>query len=459
MASDEILPISAQQPSEGNQLHEIVDLISATHIVPADEKIDVDSLFIVVKNILRRSTQIVDNVLQGNEPLENLEEKVSRASFDPLLCTLKQLSSEMACEALGEEIVHKTTMSILNKLSSYSWDAKAILTLAAFALDYEEYFLALVELHSSNQLVESVEIPKHEPATLKLSDLQKHKKTIDEFTKMINDMLAIMEIIFEVKNLFNNDIEEGRAASILHAPELVYWIIITVVACTTQMCCLKSDKDKTQELLPFAKNISGTCEKLMVTIELSGLEKAGYRFNRQQKRWAPQEQSPNEKLKRMRMRNHMMVIEPRGPYAIEEYTFFCGGKDNKWIEQFSKKVNVVAEDPITKEAYIFIELSCVGESRKQLQFWKYTETRKKTEIFDFGNQEIQKLLLSFKNESRWAVLTKGSTRVVSDHGMTIMKVLEAFEEWKVNVRERGFEICFKEYYNKFLQSGLLPSTS
>ncbi|XP_059461339.1 protein SIEVE ELEMENT OCCLUSION C-like isoform X1 [Corylus avellana] len=448
MASDEILPISAQQPSEGNQLHEIVDLISATHIVPADEKIDVDSLFIVVKNILRRSTQIVDNVLQGDEPLENLEEKVSRASFDPLLCTLKQLSSEMACEALGEEIVHKTTMSILNKLSSYSWDAKAILTLAAFALDYEEYFLALVELHSSNQLVESVEIPKHEPATLKLSDLQKHEKTIDEFTKMINDMLAIMEIIFEVKNLFNNDIEEGRAASILHAPELVYWIIITVVACTTQICCLKSDKDKTQELLPFAKNIKGTLMKLRVTTKLSGL--ADYRFNQQQKRLAPQEQSPNEKLKPRRIR--LQFIVPPGPYAIEEYTFFCGGKDNKWIEQFSKKVNVVAEDPITKEAYIFIELSCVGKSRKLLQFWKYTETRK-NEIFDFGN------LLSFKNESRWAVLTKGSTRVVSDHGMTIMKVLEAFEEWKVNVRERGFEICFKEYYDKFLQSGLLPSTS
>ncbi|XP_059461340.1 uncharacterized protein LOC132190381 isoform X2 [Corylus avellana] len=400
MASDEILPISAQQPSEGNQLHEIVDLISATHIVPADEKIDVDSLFIVVKNILRRSTQIVDNVLQGDEPLENLEEKVSRASFDPLLCTLKQLSSEMACEALGEEIVHKTTMSILNKLSSYSWDAKAILTLAAFALDYEEYFLALVELHSSNQLVESVEIPKHEPATLKLSDLQKHEKTIDEFTKMINDMLAIMEIIFEGQDTGTTSLRQKYQR---HPDEA------------------KGD-DKIKR----------------------------FRFNQQQKRLAPQEQSPNEKLKPRRIR--LQFIVPPGPYAIEEYTFFCGGKDNKWIEQFSKKVNVVAEDPITKEAYIFIELSCVGKSRKLLQFWKYTETRK-NEIFDFGN------LLSFKNESRWAVLTKGSTRVVSDHGMTIMKVLEAFEEWKVNVRERGFEICFKEYYDKFLQSGLLPSTS
>jgi hypothetical protein len=143
---------------------------------------------------------------------------------------------------------------------------------------------------------------------------------------------------------------------------------------------------------------------------------------------------------------------------IEEYTFFCGGKDKRWIEQFSEKVNVLAEDPITQEAYIFIELSCVGKSRKQWQFWKQYQAQKKTES-DPENQEFQKLLLSFKNESRWAVLTKWSTRVVSDHGTTILKVLEAFEEWKVNVPEKGFEICFKEYHDKFLKTGPQPSTS
>jgi hypothetical protein len=140
---------------------------------------------------------------------------------------------------------------------------------------------------------------------------------------------------------------------------------------------------------------------------------------------------------------------------IEEYIFHCGGKDNIWIEQFSKKVNVVAEDPVIKEAHISIELSCIGKGYKQQPFWKRTKTPKKTEA-DLGNQEIQKLLLSFKNESRWAVLTKWSTRVVSDHGTTILKVLEAFEEWKVNVPKKGFEICFKEYHEKFLPIGPLP---
>lgn len=137
------------------------------------------------------------------------------------------------------------------------------------------------------------------------------------------------------------------------------------------------------------------------------------------------------------------------------YTFHCGGKDNRWVEQFSKKVNVVAEDPIIKEAYISIELSCVGKGYKQQRFWKRTKTQK-TES-NPQNHEIQNLLLSFKNESRWAVLTKWSTMVVSDNGATILKVLEAFEEWKVNVPERGFEICFNEYHGKLLQTNTLQS--
>lgn len=70
----------------------------------------------------------------------------------------------MACKTPGVEIAHKTTMSILNKLPSYSWVAKAVLTLAASALVYED-FLALAHLHSSIQRVESMEIPEHAPAT------------------------------------------------------------------------------------------------------------------------------------------------------------------------------------------------------------------------------------------------------------------------------------------------------
>ena len=53
----------------------------------------------------------------------------------------------MAGRAPYVGFAHKTTMSILNKLSDYSWKAKAVLTLAAFALDYEDRLELPIEHH------------------------------------------------------------------------------------------------------------------------------------------------------------------------------------------------------------------------------------------------------------------------------------------------------------------------
>lgn len=56
--------------------------------------------------------------------------------------------------------------------------------------------------------------------------------------------------------------------------------------------------------------------------------------------------------------------------------------------------------------------------------------------------------LSYKNESGWVVLSKGSTLVTVSHGFTFLKVLEYFEKWKESLRENGFKIALLEYLNK-----------
>ncbi len=67
MASN-VVSASSQQPKKGDLSLftlsdlEIMNQIYATH-VHNDEKFDVESLFIVVENILKRATQIVDNVV------------------------------------------------------------------------------------------------------------------------------------------------------------------------------------------------------------------------------------------------------------------------------------------------------------------------------------------------------------------------------------------------------------
>lgn len=149
----------------------------------------------------------------------------------------------MACKAPGEEIAHKTTMSILNKLAHYSWDAKAVLTLAAFALDYGDFWL-LAELHSSDQLAKSVGILKRVPVVVKRPGLQKYGKAIIELNNLIKATLEVIELIFELEKLSIYDSKDVPALSgaLDRIPVDVYWAIITIVACTTKLCCITGDE-------------------------------------------------------------------------------------------------------------------------------------------------------------------------------------------------------------------------
>ncbi|KAB1219090.1 hypothetical protein CJ030_MR3G018689 [Morella rubra] len=160
---------------------QIMNQIYATYVY-ADKKFDADSLFAVTKNILKRATLLVDNVVL------------------------------MACKAPGEEIAHKTTMSILNKLSNYSWEAKAALTLAAFALDYGDFWL-LVQLHSSDQLAKSMGILRRVPSIVKRPGLQKYGKAIVELNNLVKATLELIDSIFELDNLSVHDPKDVPALS------------------------------------------------------------------------------------------------------------------------------------------------------------------------------------------------------------------------------------------------------
>ena len=61
--------------------------------------------------------------------------------------------------------VHATTMGILGMLSSYSWDAKVVIALAAFAANFGEFWL-VAQLHATNRLAKSVAKLKHIHETL-----------------------------------------------------------------------------------------------------------------------------------------------------------------------------------------------------------------------------------------------------------------------------------------------------
>jgi len=144
------------------------------------------------------------------------------------------------------------------------------------------------------------------------------------------------------------------------------------------------------------------------------------------------------------------VILPIMQTEQNKHIFFYGGHDKEWIQQFTKYATALANDATIKEAKISIELFYVDKEDKNLvsRFWSGIESLFVTKIHkttDVVTQEVQKML-SYKNETGWALLSKGPSVVLSGHGTTILKTVAEFEKWKDVVIKKGFESAFTEYH-------------
>ncbi|KAI5397977.1 hypothetical protein KIW84_063694 [Lathyrus oleraceus] len=185
----------------------------------------------------------------------------------------------MSCKAPGEEIAYKTTLSILNKLSNYSWVAKGVLTLSAFALEYGDFWL-LSQYQSTEPLAKSLGIIKRVPQLTKPQALKKHRNAILELNNLIKATWQVIDIIIELERLnSHHDIKEvpALAPALEQFPVDVYWVIITIVAIVTQFECLTTDSDKRQDLSQFGQKINIIISKLrkhvsQITIQIDEAE-------------------------------------------------------------------------------------------------------------------------------------------------------------------------------------------
>ncbi|KAL2325101.1 hypothetical protein Fmac_024159 [Flemingia macrophylla] len=592
---------------------QILDQIYSTH-VHSDTKFDVDSLFTLVENTLRRTTNIVDNVVQGSQAsLEHIDDKIPQ--FNSPLCTLKQISSEMSCKPPSEEVAHKTTLSILNKLSNYEWDAKAVLTLAAFALEYSEFWF-LAQYQPTDPLAKSIGILKRVPVLTKPAALQKNRQAIVELNTLVKATLQVIELMFELEKLTTYNIKDvpQLGPAIEQVPVDVYWAIITIVVIVTQIDCLTTESEHKQELAPYGQKINIILSKLRkqitlcrqqieeveyhrkltkffqtptevmevfkflifnkdapqplydgatkTTVDISVLKKknvylfisslditvehisvlrpvydsiktndqykivwipiveewteplrkkfeilkskmpwyvvqhfgsiAGYKYIKEEwhfKKTTPMVVVLNPQGK-VQHTNAFHLIQAHGTRAFpftrwneeqinqeynwvgsvvggihpdvnkwikeQKYIFFYGGNDKEWIQQFTKYVTAIANDPVIKDAKISIELFCVEKEDKSFvkRFWSNIESLFVTKVHktvDAVTQEVQKML-SYKNETGWALLSKGPAVVVSGHGTTILKTVAEFEKWKELVIKKGFEFSLKEYHEKIVST-------
>ncbi|WJX18813.1 hypothetical protein P8452_08576 [Trifolium repens] len=251
---------------------QILDQIYSTHVHNSDTKFDAASLFTLAHNTLARSTHIVDSVVQGNKvSLEHTDDKSLIPNFSSPLCTLKQISSELSCKPPSEETAHKTTLAILNKLSHYDWEAKAVLTISAFALEYGEFWL--LEQHlPTDPLAKSVAFLKRVPILTKPAAIQKHRQAITELNSLVKITVQVLEFILELDNLnerYDTKVVPALELAVEQIPVDVYWTIITIAAIVTQLDCLITESEHKQELSHYGQKINIILSRLRKHITLA----------------------------------------------------------------------------------------------------------------------------------------------------------------------------------------------
>ncbi|EEF47605.1 conserved hypothetical protein [Ricinus communis] len=207
--------------------------IQATH-APDGREFDVRPLLNVVEDVFQRAVPP-----SGLATIVQPQEKTLQNGFyemlDLLSYTINKISCEIACKCSGGGDAHATTLAIFNLVSSYSWDAKLVLALAAFAVNYGEFWL-VAHLYLTNPLAKAVALLKQLPDILERADALKPK--FEAVSSLIRAALDVAKCIVEFKELppqyITPDAPEMLIAT-AHIPTAVYWTIRSIVACATQI--------------------------------------------------------------------------------------------------------------------------------------------------------------------------------------------------------------------------------
>jgi len=137
----------------------------------------------------------------------------------------------------------------------------------------------------------------------------------------------------------------------------------------------------------------------------------------------------------------------------EKFVIIYGGKDKDWTQKFTKYALALANDTNIKQAKTSIELLDLESQQPNVvnNFWTKVEslflTKMNNDTTDTVIQQVEKLL-SYKNETGWAIVTKGSVVAYVGHGTIMLETVEEFNKWKDLAIKKGFENIFKDYIKK-----------
>ncbi|KAI7996512.1 Protein SIEVE ELEMENT OCCLUSION B [Camellia lanceoleosa] len=130
---------------------------------------------------------------------------------------------------------HTITLALLKILSSFSWDAKVVIALAAFSMNYSRLWLLLGSNPLASSLVQLTELTQL-PDMIKRTDSLKLK--FEAMTNLIKVMLDVTKCIVEFKELPSQYIALNPPEMVAATASIsiaVYWTLRSIVACALQI--------------------------------------------------------------------------------------------------------------------------------------------------------------------------------------------------------------------------------
>ncbi|CAK9329152.1 unnamed protein product [Citrullus colocynthis] len=214
----------------------VTDDIYTKHREDDKIKIDTDGYILLVDSIIITADRITDSVSRVIEGRIAFGSDSYAASLNLPHCTLHRISSELGCKAAGIEKAHETTMEILNILISYPWEAKAILSLAAFAMDYGDLW-HLNYYFKTDPLAKTLATIKQVPELKKHLDTPKYRQVFLSPKCLIYGCMKAIKYMKEIKDFSKYDVREltELSSAIRQIPLVTYWVIHIIVASATQI--------------------------------------------------------------------------------------------------------------------------------------------------------------------------------------------------------------------------------
>ncbi|KAI3433150.1 uncharacterized protein J3R85_007370 [Psidium guajava] len=211
--------------------------IQSTH-APDGREVEVRHLLLIIEEIFQHAKPIIHapGANQATQPrLDILDDRDLREMLELLSHTINKISCEMACKCIGNGDAHGTTVNIFNILTNYTWDAKVVIALAAFSVNYGEFWM-LAQLYPTNYLAKAVATLKQLPETLEHMDILKPR--FEALAGLITAVMDLTKCIIKFQQLppqyISPDAPELLTAT-AHIPTAAYWIIRSIVACASQI--------------------------------------------------------------------------------------------------------------------------------------------------------------------------------------------------------------------------------